>query len=109
HTGAVTTWDPPDAKYGIMSTTVDAHGNPWFVEQGANYIGRFDPVWQTFRIFPLGTVNCRPMAPQALQFDASGKLWFTAVTAGRIGRLDPATAAFQTWPVPPPVTRIPSA
>ena len=105
-TGVVTTWEPPDAKYGIMTTTVDAHGNPWFVEQGANYIGRFDPVRQTFRIFPLGTVNGRPMGPQALQFDASGKLWFTAVTAGRIGRLDPTTGAIQTWPVPPPTTGI---
>src|SRR6266849_5274750 len=101
-TGVVTTWIPPDGKNGIMTTVVDAQGNLWFVEQGANYIGRFDPVRQTFRIFPLGTMQSRIMGPQALQFDARGFLWFTAAVGGRIGRLDPATGALQTWPVPPP-------
>src|SRR6266851_2319627 len=93
HTGVVTTWDAPNGKNGIMTTAIDAQGNAWFVERGANYIGRFDPARQTFRIFPLGTVQGRIMGPQALQFDARGFLWFTAAVGGRIGRLDPATAA----------------
>jgi streptogramin lyase len=109
HTGVITTWAPPEAKNGIMSTTIDAQGNAWFVEQGANYIGRFDPTRQTFRIFPLGTVQGRPMGPQALQFDARGLLWFTATSGGRIGRLDPATGSVQTWPVPPPGAGVRSA
>jgi virginiamycin B lyase len=108
-TGAVTSWEAPNGKNGIMTTAIDAQGNAWFVEQGANYIGRFDPARRTFRIFPLGTVQGRPMGPQALQFDASGLLWFTAAVGGRIGRLDPATGAIQTWPVPPPGVGIPSA
>jgi len=85
-----------------MSTAIDSKGDVWFVEQGANYIGRFDPVQQTFRTFSLGTANGRQMGPQDLQFDASGKLWFTAAVGGRIGRLDPATSAIQMWPVPTP-------
>ncbi len=109
HTGAVTSWEAPNGKNGIMTTAIDAQGNAWFVEQGANYIGRFDPTRHTYRIFPLGTVQGRPMGPQALQFDASGLLWFTAAAGGRIGRLDPATGAIQTWPVPPPGVGIPSA
>ncbi len=109
HTGAVTSWEAPNGKNGIMTTAIDAQGNAWFVEQGANYIGRFDPARQTFRIFPLGTVQGRPMGPQALQFDARGYLWFTAAAGGRIGRLDPTTGAIQTWPVPPPGAGIPSA
>ena len=109
HTGVVTSWDAPNGKNGIMTTAIDAQGNAWFVEQGANYIGRFDPARQTFRIFPLGTVQGRPMGPQALQFDARGYLWFTAAAGGRIGRLDPTTGAIQTWPVPPPGAGIPSA
>jgi len=108
-TGFVTTWEPPNGKNGLMTTVIDTHGNVWFVEQGANYIGRFDPVRQTFRIFPLGTVQGRPMGPQALQFDAKGLLWFTAAVGGRIGRLDPATGQVQTWPVPPPRTGVPSS
>ncbi len=106
HTGAVTTWEPPNGKNGLMSTTIDVHGKVWFVEQGANYIGRFDPAQQTFRIFPLGTVSGRPLGPQDLQFDAAGKLWFSAAAAGRIGRLDPTTGAIQIWPVPAPAAGI---
>src|SRR5260221_10230834 len=109
HTGAVTSWEAPNGKNGIMTTAIDAQGNAWFVEQGANYIGHFDPVRQTFRIFPLGTVQGRIMGPQALQFDVRGFLWFTAAVGGRIGRLDPATGAIQTWPVPPPRSGVLSA
>src|SRR5229473_3797962 len=109
HTGVVTSWEAPNGKNGIMTTAIDAQGNAWFVEQSANYIGRFDPVRQTFRIFPLGTANGRPMGPQDLQFDATGRLWFTAAAGGRIGQLDPATGAIQTWPVPSPGVGIPSA
>src|SRR5207244_1748574 len=109
HTGVVTSWEAPNGKNGMMTTAIDAQGNAWFVEQGATDIGRFDPARQTFRIFPLGTVQGRPMGPQALQFDARGYLWFTAAAGGRIGRLDPTTGAIQTWPVPPPGAGIPSA
>ncbi|OLB58307.1 MAG: hypothetical protein AUI01_02495 [Ktedonobacter sp. 13_2_20CM_2_56_8] len=106
HTGVVTTWEPPNGKNGLMSTAIDAHGNIWFVEQGANYIGRFDPVQHIFRIFPLGTVNGRPLGPQDIQFDTMGRLWFTAPAGGRIGRFDPATGTIQTWAVPAPHTGI---
>src|SRR5258708_38868714 len=109
HTGVVTSWEAPNGKNGIMTTALDAQGNALFVEQGANYIGRFAPVRQTFRIFPLSTMQGRIMGPQALQFDARGFLWFTAAVGGRIGRLDPATGAIQTWPVPSPGVGIPSA
>lgn len=98
--GMVTTWEPPNGKNGIMTTTIDAQGNIWLVEQGANYIGHFDPVTQSFRTFPLGTMNGRPLGPQDLQFDASGKLWFTGLSDGRIGRLDPTTGTVQTWSIP---------
>ena len=104
--GVVTSWETPNGENGIMTTSIDARGNVWFVDQGANYIGRFDPVQQTFRIFPLGTVGGRHMGPQALQFDARGLLWFTAAVGGRIGRLDPTTGFIQTWPVPAPRTGV---
>jgi len=108
-TGTTTTWIPPQAQSGIMSTAVDTHGNAWFVEETANYLGRFDPTRQTFQIFPLGTVQGRPLGPQDLQFDTAGFLWFTALSGGRIGRLDPATGALRTWPVPAPAPGIFSA
>ena len=108
HTGVVTSWMPPHAQNGIMSTAIDAQGHVWFVEQGADYLGEFDPTVQTFRIFPLGTLQGRPLGPQNLAFDASGQLWFSAPSGGGIGRLDPKTGSIRTWQMPPPAVDVPS-
>jgi virginiamycin B lyase len=105
-TGAVSSWEPPNGRFGIMQTATDAHGDIWFTEQAANYIGRFDPASQTFRTYPLATVNGHTSSPQDLAFDASGILWFTEVGVGRLGRLDPATGAVSTWDVPVPAAGI---
>jgi virginiamycin B lyase len=83
-----------------MATTVDAQGNVWLAEQNANYIGRFDPRQQTFRLFPLGTWQGSPLGPQDMHFDGSGLLWFTAAEAGAIGRLDPRDGTLRLWPTP---------
>jgi len=99
-TGAVTRWTPPGGQYGLMTTVVDAQGNVWFAEQNANYIGRFDPVRQSFRLFPLGTLHGSPLGPQDLRFDSQGMLWFTAATGNAIGRLDTASGAIHLWPIP---------
>ena len=109
HTGVVSSWTPPGAQYGIMATTLDAQGDAWFAEQNANYIGRFDPLQQTFRIFPLGTWQGSPLGPQDLHFDSRGFLWFTAEAVGAIGRLDPRTGAIRIWSVPSPAPGIPSS
>jgi streptogramin lyase len=101
HTGAVTTWQPPDGRYNIMATAVDAQGHIWFTEQVANYIGRFDPATQQFTTFPLEQVNGHTSSPQDLAFDARGNLWFTEITGAKIGRLNPLTGAISTWPIPP--------
>jgi len=99
-TGVVTSWTPPGAQYGIMTTTFDAQGNAWFAEQYANYLGRFEKRQQTFRIFPLGTWKGSPLGPQDLHFDGRGLLWFTAAQGQAIGRLDPSSGAIRLWPVP---------
>jgi virginiamycin B lyase len=83
-----------------MTTTVDTQGDVWFAEQNANYIGRFDPKQQTFRLFPLRTWQGSPLGPQDIHFDGSGLLWFTAAEAGVLGRLDPRTGVIRLWPVP---------
>jgi streptogramin lyase len=99
-TGIVSSWTPPGAQYGIMTTTFDAQGNAWFAEQYANYLGRFDQRQQTFRIFPLGTWKGSPLGPQDLHFDGRGLLWFTAAQGQAIGRLDPSSGAIRLWSLP---------
>ena len=87
-----------------MDTAIGPDGGVWFVEQSANYIGRFDPTTKAFRVFPLGTVHGRPFGPQDLQFDQHGTLWFTGPGSGSIGQLHPQTGKIQIWPAPPPRT-----
>ena len=99
-TGKVKRWTPPGGQYGLMTTLVDAQGQVWFAEQNANYIGRFDPGQQSFRLFPLGTLQGSPLGPQDLCFDSQGMLWFTATTGNAIGQLDPASGAVHLWPIP---------
>lgn len=82
HTGVVTSWTPPGAEDGIMTTVVDPQGNARFTEQNANYIGRFDARQQTFRTFPLATLHGSPLGPQDLHLDSTGWLWFTAAERG---------------------------
>ncbi len=108
-TGQVKTWEAPGGKNGIMTTTIDGKGIVWFVEQNANYLGRFDPLTQHFQTFPLGTIKQRLMGPQSLQFDARGLLWFTASASGDIGQLNPITGKIRTWSVPAPVSGTPAA
>lgn len=100
HSGKVTTWEPPNGRYNIMETAIDRHGDVWFTEQAGNYIGDFNPTTQRFTSYPLGEVNGRVTAPQALRFDAAGILWFTEVNSARIGRLDPATGVISVISVP---------
>jgi virginiamycin B lyase len=83
-----------------MTTVVGTQGKVWFAEQNANYIGRFDLVRQTFRLFSLGTLYGSPLGPQDLRFDSKGMLWFTAATGNAIGRLDPESADLRLWPIP---------
>jgi len=89
-----------------MTTTMDTRGAIWFVEQNANYLGRFDPATQRFHTFALGTIHQHPMSPQSLQFDPSGHLWFTASGSGAIGQLDPRTGSIHTWLVPAPLSGV---
>lgn len=101
-TGVVTAWKVPHGQDGVMETTIGPDGGVWFVEQSANYIGRFDPTTHTFRLFPLGDVHGRPFGPQDLQFDRQGNLWFTGPISGSIGRLQLHTGKIQFWLAPAP-------
>ena len=84
----MTSWVPPGAQYGIMTMTVDAHGDAWFVEQNANYIGHFDKRQQTMTFFRLSLPSS---APFGLTLDPAGSLWFTAggSSANYVGEMTP--------------------
>ncbi|MGZ3673974.1 MAG: Vgb family protein [Ktedonobacterales bacterium] len=81
---------------GLMQPSVDAQGNIWFGEMGANRLARLDPhtnhvsTWQP----PNGRYNIMSTA-----VDAQGNVWFAEQAANYIGKFDPATQHFTTYPL----------
>ena len=99
-TGKVSEWTPPNGRYNIMNEVVDSQGGIWFTEEAANYLARFDPTSQTFKVYPVNTVNGKPAGPEAIALDAQGNLWFTEVNAGALGKLNPTTGKLTVYPLP---------
>jgi virginiamycin B lyase len=81
---------------GLMQPSVDAQGNIWFGEMGANRLTRLDPrtnhvsTWQP----PNGRYNIMSTA-----IDVQGNVWFTEQAANYIGKFDPTTQRFTTYPL----------
>ena len=107
-TGKISSWTPPGGQYNIMNEVVDNQGGVWFTEEAANYLARFDPTTQTFKTYPLNTMDGKPSGPEALALDAQGNLWFTEVNAGALGKLDSTTGKLSVYPLPASPTGAPS-
>ena len=69
-------------------TAVGVDGTLWFTEYGANTIGHFDPMRESFREYVLPMPGS---GPHGIAVDRQGHPWFTAATGGYVGTLDPST------------------
>jgi virginiamycin B lyase len=72
-------------------------GSLWYTGQGANKLGRLDPMTGAFKEYPLKTPNS---GPHGLVADKDGNIWFTAISGGYIGRLDPKTGGISEYHAP---------
>ncbi len=99
-TGQSRVWGAPDGKNLIMETAIDTHGNVWYAEQGAGYVGRLDPTTGQTTQFPSQTADGKRQGAQALWFDQRGGLWLSVPSGGWIGRLDPAIGQISAYRVP---------
>ena len=80
--GNVTTFDAPSLNSGFGDIAVDGTGAVWFLELGANRIGRFaDGRFSEFAI-PTQSAGLTGLATAT-----DGSVWFTELTAGKIGRI----------------------
>lgn len=69
----------------------------WFVEIGANKLGRFDPRTERFAEWELPTPESRP---HGIAWAADGRLYITEQAGNKIAAFDPRTERFTEYPVP---------
>jgi virginiamycin B lyase len=78
--------------------TVDGNGNLWFVEQGLNAIGSFDPSSGAFSSYPIPTPSA---LPQGIAVDPQGNVWFAELGPNKLGELGPGESAVVEVAIPP--------
>ncbi|HUZ32702.1 MAG TPA: hypothetical protein VMV19_11475, partial [Xanthobacteraceae bacterium] len=71
-------------------------GNIWFVETGANALGRLAPDGSIVE-FPVPTPNA---SLRGVTVGADGDLWFTENFANKIGRMAPNSTVFGEYAIP---------
>ncbi|HXE58842.1 MAG TPA: hypothetical protein VNK43_12645 [Gemmatimonadales bacterium] len=72
-------------------------GAIWFVEIGANKLGRFDPGTKRFTEWPMPTEASRP---HGIAWGPDGRLYVTEQAGNKIAAFDPRTERFTEYPVP---------
>ena len=77
----------PTAGANPTGIVAGPDGNLWFTEQGANKIGRINPVSGTIAEFPIPTANS---GASEIAAGPDGALWFSERSVNQIGRVTPA-------------------
>jgi virginiamycin B lyase len=77
--------------------TSDSAGNLWFVEQGTNQIGRFNPTTMAFSQFTIPIPNS---LPQGIAVDASGNVWFAELGSNDLAELFRANSTIREISIP---------
>lgn len=73
-------------------------GKIWFVEQGTNQLGSYDPYNGTFAQYDIPTPRS---APSEVAVDANGNVWFTELTANNLGELKAGGSKVVEIHIPP--------
>lgn len=95
--GKYTVYDIP-RDYAVPHCLAPDHqGNIWYVEIGANRVGKFDPENRVFADYLIPTPESQP---HGITVDKDGIVWFTEAGKDKIGRLDPKTGKITEYPVP---------
>lgn len=100
--GKYTVFDLPRDYAAPHCLAADSQGNIWFVEIGANRVGKFDPRKKEYIEYLIPTPEAQP---HGITVDKDGIVWFTQAGKDKIGRLDPKSGMITDFPVPPGGTR----
>ena len=79
------------------SITTDPKGNVWFVEQGTNQLGEYDPSTGRFAQFPIPTSHS---APDAISSDRQGDIWFVELASDKLGELPAGGTNITEYSIP---------
>ncbi|HEY6129850.1 MAG TPA: hypothetical protein VIW23_16880 [Candidatus Acidoferrum sp.] len=90
-------YDVPTANSRPHDPALAPDGSLWYTGQGANKLGRLDPLTGKFKEYPLKTPNS---GPHGLVADKIGNVWFTAISGGYVGKLDPKTGEVTEYRAP---------
>ena len=95
---AVVQYPLPAGSTGPSQITSDHSGRIWFVEQGSNQIGRYDPSSKSFSEFQIPTQNA---LPEGIAVDPAGEVWFAELTPDGLGVLSPGNGTIKEITIPP--------
>jgi streptogramin lyase len=87
----------PKGSLQPWGMSVDSSGRIWFVEEGSNQIGSFDPGNATFREYNVTTPNS---LLEEVSVDGAGTVWFTELNSQQLGELDPSSGAIREFKIP---------
>lgn len=91
HAGDFQVFQVPWEKTRPRDPAVAGDGSVWFVGQGGDYVGRFDPATEKFNRYRLPP----GAGPHNLIVGDDGRLWIAGNAAGWIGRMDPGSGELE--------------
>ena len=95
--GSIVQHPIPEANAEPWSIASDRQGNLWFVEQGTNQLGKYNPAAGSFTQFQIPTNHS---TPDSVAVDSEGNVWFAELTANRLGELAAGSSAIVEFEVP---------
>jgi len=89
----------PTGSTGPSQIASDNHsGRIWFVEQGSNQIGSYDPSSKSFSEFQIPTQNA---LPEGIAVDPAGEVWFAELSTNGLAVLSPGNGSIKEVTIPP--------
>jgi len=88
----------PVGSTGPSQIASDHSGRIWFVEQGSNQIGSYNPSSKLFSEFQIPTQSA---LPEGIAVDPAGEVWFAELTPNGLGVLSPGNGTIKEITIPP--------
>ena len=98
----ITQYDLPTKAWWPHDVILDAKGNVWFDDFGANFVGEMDPKTGKVTSIALPTLknDGSPMGNLDLEWGPKGNLWVAMMYQGGLAEVDPNTKAVKTFKLP---------
>jgi streptogramin lyase len=87
----------PNGSSNPWAIAVDPRGRPWFVAQGTNQLGEYDPRSGTFEFFGIPTPRSNPISVAS---DSLGNIWVSELSTGNLAELQYGGARIVEFHVP---------